>query len=120
MELHAFDNHSFLLSFSARQANKQHHGLAAQHAEAWIKEQAAAGLNMKPEAAKDRRPKCNIEPAPASNMNPAGVSPQSRAPITGHRCLGVPLVVLERSAAQRPLRACGGGGLQGRFQDGGR
>lgn len=59
MELHAFDNHSFLLSFSARQANKQHHGLAAQHAEDWIKEQAAAGLNMKPEAAKDRRPKCN-------------------------------------------------------------
>lgn len=52
-------------------------------------------------------------------QTPAGVFPPSRAPITGHRCLGVPLVVLRRSAAQRPLRTAAEGGLQGRFQDGG-
>lgn len=101
--LHASDNHSFLFCPSARQANKQHYGFAAQHASHWIKEQAAAGLNMKPEAAKDRRPKCNAT-STSFKPNPSRGAPPSRAPITGHRCLGVPLVVLRRSAAQRPLR----------------
>lgn len=71
--LHASDDHSFPSCPSARQANKQHHGLAAQHASSWIKEQAAAGLNLKPEAAKDRRPKCNQRQL----QTPAGVSPQT-------------------------------------------
>lgn len=70
------------------------------------------------ETGSSQRSSPQMQPAPASN--PSRGVPLGRAPITGHRCLGVPLVVLRRSAAQRPLRtAAEGGGLQGRFQDGG-
>lgn len=70
------------------------------------------------ETGSSQRSSPQMQPAPASN--PSRGVPLGRAPITGHRCLGVPLVVLRRSAAQRPLRtAAEGEACRGGFKMGG-
>jgi hypothetical protein len=116
--LHASDNHSFLFCPSARQANKQHYGFAAQHASHWIKEQAAAGLNMKPEAAKDRRPKCNAT-STSFKPNPSRGAPKPRAnhrPQVPGRSAGSAEAIGCTAATQN---GCGGEACRGGFKMGG-
>lgn len=74
-------------------------------------------INVKPEAAKDRRPTHPLpRPAePSSFKSSRGAPPKPRAnhrPQVPER----PLVVLRRSAAQRPLRRRGGGPCRGGFK----